>query len=143
MASVNVMGQVPSKVFNKEVDFDTDTIKIMLLTSSASPDIDTDIYIDDLSGDEISGTGYTSGGATLSNKAVTYDSATNTTKFDGDDVVWTTSTFSTRYGVIYVDTGTPSTSVVLAYIDFDSEQSTSSSDFTIQFHADGIFTITV
>jgi biotin carboxylase len=45
---------LPSKLFNKEVDFETDTIKLMLLSASSTPNIDTHVYIEDVEGDEVS-----------------------------------------------------------------------------------------
>ncbi len=78
--------------------------------------------------------------ATISSQAVTQDNTNDEADWDADDVVWSNATFTTaaRYGVIYRDTGTPSTSPVIAYIDFQSDQSPSASDFTVEIHADGI-----
>ena len=139
MASVNVMGYLPSKLFNKEVDFETDTIKLMLLSASSTPNIDTHVYIEDVEGDEVSGTGYDAGGKALTNKTITYDSGTDTTTFDADNVEWETVTIETRYGVLYDE----DSSVIIAYLDFDSTQSPSGVDFTVSFNASGIFTATV
>lgn len=139
MASVNVMGYCPIKAFNKEIDLDSDTIKLMLLTSSATPNVDVHVYIEDIEADEVSHANYTAGGSTLANISVTYDTGTNTMTFDADDVTWSAVTFSTRYGVIYDE----NTSVIIAYLDFDSEQSPSASDFTVSFNASGIFTAVV
>lgn len=60
--------------YNKEIDWDTDTIKISLHTSSYTPNLDTHDYFSDVT-NEVSGTGYTSGGATLASKAMTYTAA--------------------------------------------------------------------
>jgi len=59
------------------IDLSSDTIKVMLLTSSYTPNIDTDIFIDDVSANEITGTGYTAGGATIANPTVTQDDTDN------------------------------------------------------------------
>ena len=143
MASVYVMGQLPIKIFNKEVDYEADTIKLMLLSSSATPNVDTHVYLADVEGDEVSGTGYVAGGETLTGKTISYNSGTDTTSFDADDVTWSSSTITARYGILYVDTGDSSTSPIIAYMDFDAEKSSSSGDFTVQFNASGIFTATV
>ena len=58
-------GNFVLKALNKEVDFDTDTIKVALLTSSYTPDQDAHDYFNDVSSAEVTGTGYTAGGATL------------------------------------------------------------------------------
>jgi len=142
MATTKTYGSLITKAFNKEVDFDTDTIKVALVSSSYTPNQDTHDYWDDVSSNEVSGTGYTAGGATLASKTVTYDSATNVTKFDAADVSWTSSTITARYAVVYLDTGTASTSPLIAYVDFGSDQSSSSGTFQIVWDSAGIFTTT-
>lgn len=142
MATTKTYGSLITKAFNKEVDFDTDTIKVALVSSSYTPNQDTHDYWDDVSTYEVSGTGYTAGGATLASKAVTYDSGTNVTKFDAADVSWTSSTITARYAVIYLSTGTASTSPLIAYVDFGSDQSSSSGTFQIVWDSAGIFTTT-
>lgn len=126
-------------VNNGDIDFDTDTIKVMLTTSSYTPNQDTHDYVDDIT-NEVSGTGYTAGGATLASKTNTI--STNVNTLDAADVTWSSSTITARYGVIYKDTGTPSTSPLIAYIDFGEDMSSSSSDFTISWNASGILTFT-
>jgi len=126
---------------NKEIDWDTDTIKVMLTTSSYTPNQQTHDYKNDVT-NEISGAiGYTTGGATLAGKTVT--TSTLTTTYDANDVSWTTATFTFRYAIIYVDTGVASTSPLICYIDFGSDVSISTGTVTIQFNASGIFTLTV
>lgn len=142
MATTKTYGSLIAKAFNKEVDFDSDTIKVALLSSSYTPNQDTDDYWNDVSSYEVTGTGYTAGGATLANKSVTYTSGTNVTKFDADDVSWTSSTITARYAVIYDSTGTASTSALIGYVDFGSNQSSSSGTFSIVWDAAGIFTTT-
>jgi hypothetical protein len=44
-----------------------------------------------------------------------------------------------RYGVIYSDTGTTSTSPLIGYIDFGEDVSVTDDTLTINFDADGIF----
>jgi hypothetical protein len=142
MATTKTYGSLIAKAFNKEVDFDTDTIKVALLSSSYTPNQDTDDYFNDVSTYEVSGTGYTAGGATLASKTVGYTSGTNVTKFDAADVSWTSSTITARYAVVYVATGTSSTSTLIGYVDFGSDQSSSSGTFSIVWDAAGIFTTT-
>jgi hypothetical protein len=142
MATTKTYGSVIAKAFNKEIDFDSDTIKVALLSSSYTPNQDTHDYFDDVSSFEVSGTGYTAGGETLANKSVTYTGATNVTKFDADDVSWTSSTITARYAVVYDSTGTASTSALIGYVDFGSDQSSSSGTFSIVWDSAGIFTTT-
>src|SRR5690349_15764137 len=104
MAS-KMYGNFLLKALNKEVDWDSDTIKVALLSSSYTPNQDSHDYWDDVSSNEVSGTGYTAGGATLGSKTATYDSATNVVILDAADTVWSASTITARYAVIYDDSG--------------------------------------
>lgn len=143
MATTKTYGSLIGKAFNKEVDFDSDTIKVALVTSSYTPNQDTHDYWDDVATNEVSGTGYTAGGATLANKSVTYTSGTNVTKFDANDVSWTSSTITARYAVIYDATpASNATMPLIGYIDFGSDQSSSNGTFSIVWDAAGIFTTT-
>ena len=56
---------------NKEVDFDSDTIKVALLDDGYTPSQAHD-YFDDVVGDEVSGDGYSHEGATLGSKSATH-----------------------------------------------------------------------
>jgi hypothetical protein len=131
------------KSLNKEVDFDSDTIKVALLTSSYTPDQDAHDYFNDVSSNEVSGTGYTAGGNTLASKTVTYDSANNVIILDAADTTWASSTITARYAVVYDSTGTASTSALIGYVDFGSDQSSTNGNFTITWDSTGIVRITV
>lgn len=144
MAS-KLYGQFLAQALNKEIDWDSDTIKVALLTNSYTPDQDAHNYFDDVAANEVSGaTGYTSGGITLTNKTNTYSGASNVIVLDADDVTWTSSTITARYAVIY--DATPSTNAtrpLIGYVDFGSDQSSSNGNFTITWDATGIVRITV
>ena len=144
MAS-KLYGQFLQKALNKEVDFDSDTIKVALLTSSYSPNQDTHDYFDDVNTYEVSGaTGYTAGGITLSSKTSTYDSANNVIILDAADVTWSSSTITARYAVVYDDSpATNGTKPLIGYVDFGSDQSSTNGNFTITWDATGIVRITV
>jgi len=116
------------------------TIKVALCTSSYTPAQDTHDYFDDIT-NEVTGTGYTAGGATLGTKTNTVSAKVTT--FDAADTSWTTSTITARYAILYYATGTPGTSLLIGYIDFGADQSSSSGTFQITWNASGIFTITV
>lgn len=142
MAS-KLYGNFLLKALNKEVDFDSDTIKVALLSSSYTPDQDAHDYFNDVSSYEVTGTGYTTGGATLASKTATYDSGTNVIVLDAADVTWSSSTITARYAVIYDSTGTSSTSALIGYVDFGSDQSSTNGNFTITWDSTGIVRITV
>jgi hypothetical protein len=135
-------GSFPAKLANKEIDFDTDTVKVSLHTSTYVPAQDTHDYFNDVT-NEVVGTGYTAGGATLGTKTVTYTAGTNTQAFDAADTSWATSTITARYAVVYVSTGVSTTSPLIGYIDFGADVSTTGGTFQITWDAAGIFTIAV
>ena len=126
---------------NGSIDLDTDTIKVALVTSSYTPNQDTHDNFDDVT-NEVTGTGYTAGGASLANKAVTADTTDNEGVFDADDVTWSSSTITARGAVVYKSTGTASTSPLICYLDFGSDQTSSSGNFTITWNSEGIVNLT-
>jgi hypothetical protein len=137
-------GQFLSQALNKEIDWDTDTIKVALLTNAYTPDQDAHNYLDDVVANEVTGTGYTAGGNTLANKTNSYNSATNVITLDADDTTWSSSTITARYAVIYDATpATNATRPLIGYVDFGSDQSSSNGNFTITWDATGIVRITV
>jgi hypothetical protein len=130
------------KALNKEVDWDTDTIKVALTTSTYTPNQDTHDYFNDVT-NEVSGTGYTAGGNTLASKTITYDDANNVIVLDAADTTWGSSTITARYAVVYASTGTASTSPLIGYVDFGSDQSSTNGNFTITWDSTGIVRVTV
>lgn len=128
------------KIMDGSIDLDTDTIKVALVTSSYTPNQDTHDFFDDVT-NEVSGTGYTAGGASLANKAVTADNTDNEGVFDADDVTWSTSTITARGAVIYKSTGTASTSALICYLDFGSDKTSTAGNFTIAWNAEGILNL--
>lgn len=136
-------GSFPAKLANKEIDWDSDTIKVALATSTYTPAQDTHDYFNDIT-NEVTGTGYTAGGATLASKTVTYTSGTNTQAFDAADTSWASSTITARYAIIYDSTpGTAATNPLIGYVDFGADVSSTAAAFTIAWDAAGIFTIAV
>lgn len=139
MADV-IFNSFKKKIMDGSIDLDTDTIKVALVTSSYTPDQDAHDFFDDVT-NEVSGTGYSAGGMALSNKAVTADNTDNEGVFDADDATWGSSTITARGAVIYKFTGTPSTSPLIAYIDFGADKSSSNGNFTLQWNAEGILNL--
>jgi len=141
--ATKMYGNAAKAFLNKEVDWDSDNIKVMLMASSYAPNQDTHDYLDDVSAHEVSGTGYTAGGALLTGKVVSYDSATNTVKFDANDVTWANSSITARYAVVYNDSGASAANKpLIAYYDFVTDRASSNGDFVIRWSADGVFTAT-
>jgi hypothetical protein len=139
--SANFYGLGLTSLFNGEIDYDTDTIKVMLCTSTYAPNLDTHRYKSSVT-NEVTGTGYTAGGATLSGKSVAYNSTGNLLTLDGNTVSWDPSSLVARYAVIYKDTGTAGTSPLLVLIDFGENVTSASGPFALDWDAAGIITAT-
>ena len=116
----------------------TDDLKVMLLPSY-TPNIDTHQNYDDVSASEHGATGgYTLGGESLGTKAVTTDATLDRAEFTAANTVWTTSTLSAQWAILYFDSTVDSTSTLLCYWDFGSTKSSTAADFTLQWDAEGI-----
>lgn len=125
---------------NAVLDLDTDTIKVSAHTNTYTINQDTNAFFSDTS-NEVSGTNYTAGGATLGTVTLTRSTATVT--FDAADVVWSQSGsgFSTgRKFVIYKSTGTGSTSRLFSVVTADADVGNVTGDLTIAWNASGIAT---
>jgi len=126
-----------ANIMNGGIDLDTDTIKVLLVTSTYVPNQDTHVDRADVT-NEVTGTGYTAGGDTITTPTVTQDNTDNEGVFDGDDVTWTTATITARGAVVYLSTGVAANDLLVCYFDFGSDQSSSAADFTISWNAEGI-----
>ena len=105
------------------------TFKIALYTSSATLDATTTAYS---ASNEVSGTGYSAGGETLS--IATNPTSSGTTAYlDFDDVTWSTATITARGALIYLADG--GTNPAVAVLDFGSDKTSTAGDFTIVFPA--------
>lgn len=122
----------------RKLDWDTDTIKCLLLASTYVPDIDNHDFLDDVIAHQIIGTGYTAGGKTLTGKAFVHNFTLNMLKMVADNVVWASATITARYAVFYQDTGNSATSPLISYVDFGTDKSVSASDFTVDVSTDGV-----
>jgi len=121
-----------ANLMNKEIDLEIDVVKVALLNNSHSF-YGADNLWSEVSANEISGTGYSAGGKTLAGKAVTQATIT---KWDGNNVLWTSAVFSAYHAVIYSGTD------LIASIDFGGIQSVADGNFEIEWSADGIITLT-
>lgn len=136
-------GKAIQSAFQKRIDWQNDAIKVMLCSSTYTPNQDTHQFKSDITG-EVTGTGYTAGGNTLANKTMPYTDATNVLTLRADNVSWPNSTITARYAVIYDDTPTLATDKpLLGYVDFGANQQSSAGTFEIVWNAAGIFQATI
>jgi len=104
-------------------------IKCALFTSSASPAASDTAYS---TSNEVSGTNYSAGGNTLTK--VTPTTSGTVSFLDFSDTTWSSSTITARYALIYNSSTTAgSANRAILSLDFSSDQSSSSGDFTISF----------
>lgn len=104
------------------------TFKLAMYTNSASFTAATTAYT---TSNEVSGTGYSAGGGTLTRVDPTTSGTTGFTDFA--DLTFSSSTITARGALIYNDSASGDPSVVV--LDFGSDKSSSSGDFTVQFPA--------
>lgn len=135
MATWNTYGKflegLVSATAARRVDWVGDTVKVALVTSSYTPDPDAHDFWDDVVANEVAnGSGYGTDGVTLGTKSISLIGASNKVALIAADPTWTGLTKAFRYGVCWKDTGTDSTSPLIAYIDLGA-QSLTASDFSI------------
>jgi hypothetical protein len=137
-------GKMFIQAFNAEIDFDTHAIKTMLTTSTYVPDQDADDFKSDVT-NEVSATGYTAAGDTLTTKTVTYTGGTNKFMLDGDNHVWTiTGSMTARVAVTYdANAGTDATRPLIGYQLSTIDVTCTDSTWTLAWAAAGIVEITV
>jgi hypothetical protein len=112
------------------IDLDTDTFKVMLVSSAYSPNKDTDLKRSAVT-NEVSGTGYTAGGVT-SACTVTKDTANDRVTLSFAAVNWASSTITARAAVIYKSRGgLASADELVCYVDFGADVSSSSATFSL------------
>ena len=107
-----------------------DTFKLALFTSSATLGAGTSDFE---TTNEVSGTGYSSGGSALTNVNPTTSSTTAFTDFD--DLTFSTATITANGALIYNTTtgsGTGTTDAVCV-LAFGGDKTSTAGDFTIQF----------
>jgi hypothetical protein len=106
-------------------DLDTDVIKIALFTSAATLNAATTAYS---TTNEVSGTGYTAGGNTLTGASITSDGTTAIVDFD--NTTWVSSTITARGAMLY---NSSKADRAIAVLDFGSDKTSTDGDFIIQF----------
>ena len=102
------------------------TFKLALYDNNASFNASTTAYT---TSNEISGTGYSAGGGTLTNVTPTTGGTTAFTDFA--DLTFSTATITARGALIYNDTASGDPSVVV--LDFGADKTSTAGDFTIVF----------
>ena len=101
----------------------TDTLKIALYTGNATLNESTTVYS---TTNEITGTGYTAGGVTITGVSVNSSEYTAYVSFNNPS--WTSASFTTRAALIY---NSSKANRSIAVLDFGADKTVSGNTFTI------------
>jgi hypothetical protein len=126
---------------NLALDLELATHKIALFTNTITPNFSTDTAygVAPYNANEVTGTGYTAGGYTLTG-ATWSESPTESLMFDATDITSASTTFTgARGGLIYADALAGNNAICL--VNFGADYSPNNGTFTITWAATGIFAI--
>ena len=112
-----------------DINFVTDPIYMALMAPGFEPAPWASPSWADIQAHEASGSGYTAGGQALTGRSIEHTNIR--TVFRANDVTWRNSTVAAVGAVLYKNTGDPTTSPVIGYIDFDGRKSTVFGAFTV------------
>lgn len=102
------------------LDYDTDTFKVML-TNGYTPNKDTHTKRSDVTG-EVTGTGYTAGGAATTATVAAVDTANDDVEITIGAASWSTSTITADGAVIYKSRGGASSAdELVGFVDFGGD----------------------
>lgn len=124
---------------NKEIDFDSDVIKVLLVTSAYTFD-KSHRYKSSIGATEITGTGYTAGGITLPTPGITFDAVASRFRLTGGNLSWTGATWSNARQLIVYDStpASDATRPLIARIDLGADTPVSASTFQTNWNSEGI-----
>jgi hypothetical protein len=113
------------------VDFDTDSFKVMLVTSAYVENKDTHTKRSDIT-NEVVGTGYTAGGVAVGATVSAVDTANDRVDITFAQVTWPASTITARKAIYYKSRGGASTADELVSVDdFGADVVTVAGTFTL------------
>jgi hypothetical protein len=113
-----------SQMVQGQQNLAANTLKIALYTGFATLGPDTTVYS---TTNEITGTGYTAGGNTLSGVTIS-TSADGVVYINFSNVVWTNASFTTRGALIY---NASQSNASVAVLDFGADKTCTNQTFTV------------
>jgi hypothetical protein len=130
------------KLLDGTIDFENDTIKLLLVDTNHSF-TKSDEFVSDIVANEAtnsSGSGYER--KTLANASIALDAGNDRVEFDADDISYTAVDAGTiASAIIYKEVTNDADSPLIADIDF-TDLVTNGSDVDLQVNAEGFFFIT-
>lgn len=133
-----VLNNAKEQLFLKTIDFVNDVFKVALYSVAvASPDGAAPAYTVT---NEISGSGYTAGGAAVATPVVSQDDANDWGKWDdsGANITWSSLAANTILEATLYDNTTGTKWIIIFW---EIATNSNGGDYTIQFGANGIMTI--
>lgn len=114
-----------SDIVQGDQDLSVDTLKMALYTGFATLGPTTAIYTSE---NEVTGTGYTAGGVTITGVTINTDAVSNTVYINFDDVSWPGANFTARGALIY---NSSKSNKSVAVLDFGSDKTFTSVTNTV------------
>ena len=105
-----------SDIVQGDQDLSANTLKMALYDGFATLGPTTTVYT---TTNEVVGTGYTAGGATITGVTIATDAATNTVYIDFNNISWPGASFTARGALIYNSTQSNKS---IAVLDFGSDK---------------------
>ena len=140
MATANIYNNALLEMVKGSLNFPTTTTpayKVMLIAASPSYTFSkSHVTVADVKGagaTEISGTGYTAGGALIPSPGISTVLNSNAVEVNITDVIWPSSTLNARGAILYSPGASDAASKVIAYVDFGTTVSSNNSALTIEF----------
>lgn len=133
-----VLNNFKEQLLLKTIDCDTDVFKVALYSVAlATPDGAAPIYS---ASNEISGSGYSAGGATVATPVVTQDDANDLAKWDddGSNLTWSSLAANTILEAHLYDDTTGSKWILILW---EIATNSNGGDYSLNFHSDGIMTL--
>jgi hypothetical protein len=131
---------MPSLVYNSfmrdiatgQVDCDTDTFKMMLVTSTYTAS-KSHAKRSDITNEVAAGSGYTTGGNACALTVAATDNVNNDVEISFSVTSWTSATITARAGVIYKsrNPAVPSGDELVGYVDFGSNITSTNGTFAV------------
>ena len=115
-------------LYNGQFNLATNTLKMALYNGNANLNPATTAYT---SVNEVTGTGYTAGGQTMTGVTISYDATNSVAYVNFANVIWNPAAFTARCALIYDATASNAS---IAVIDFGSDK-TCTTSFTVTMPA--------
>jgi hypothetical protein len=130
-ATATIYDSCLADIAKGNIDFDTDSFKVILHTSSFTPNRATMAKRSNLT-NEVSSTGYTAGGSAVTVTVASVDTTNHRAVVTFASVVWSTATITARYASIYKSRGgLASADELVGWVDFGQDVTSTGDAWTL------------